>query len=301
MKELVEIINGKRQSLDGPEMDMAAAVEVFIQKACPYQSSRSALLLALELMGEGDHTTKAALLVNAQPFTNEAMQSSRETPYAGWSAMDTLVRRGLVARVVRYRSYATTGQGQADQFSLTPDGRLWAAAARRQHEARSGQSVDEMMQGQPEGVKMRFPCNNLDRRNEAKRYLEKWPPRDLKREELDDGSWKVSAGCQSDTAKGKKMYSVVVALDASIKSLAQASELDRKVIKIHRCDCAFAADRSSRGQPCKHAWAVAFAVHRLEAAKESQWSRDSAISPQFCSKRFPNVTLQVCSQELRTS
>ena len=60
-----------------------------------------------------------AAAVSAPPFAGEAVRSLGGTPCDGWSAMDPLLRPGLVARVVLYRSFATTGQVPADQFLLT--------------------------------------------------------------------------------------------------------------------------------------------------------------------------------------
>ena len=40
--------------------------------------------LLAEMVGAGEHTRKASLLVNEQPFTKKAMESAREVPYAGW-------------------------------------------------------------------------------------------------------------------------------------------------------------------------------------------------------------------------
>ena len=99
-----------------------------------------------------------------------------------------------------------------------------------------------------------LPCSSADRRPQTVQYFQRGGIVSNLCSTMDaDATVRVCAQCSSETS-AKKQYQAVVKLYGP-----------GNIIQ-HRCGCAFAADAASRGNACKHAWAVEMRYHGDEEA-----------------------------------
>eukprot|EP00929_Paragymnodinium_shiwhaense_P057095 TRINITY_DN2856_c0_g1_i1.p1 TRINITY_DN2856_c0_g1~~TRINITY_DN2856_c0_g1_i1.p1 ORF type:complete len:1024 (-),score=214.39 TRINITY_DN2856_c0_g1_i1:356-3427(-) len=271
---LIDVLSGTEQLLTESGLNTAqrkALEEIPPVGSLTYRSARSALLIALTGTSEARPMTKDALVRASQPLSDDAMLPTRETPIAGWEAVHTLTRNGLVVRSVQYRSYARTGIGAADLFWLTSLGEKWAAVVSAEHRRRAG-SLDGAHGVWMHAGQAAAPRISEDATAKAVHYLTTGTITGMS-VTTEGGMIVVRATCSSQTKKKGKPYTVMCKLLAGQGQLRQSF-----------CSCPFTADVRNRGLACKHV--LALKLH-YEASAEVPPATQPSTAPSGSSQTIP--------------